>query len=118
MTIYDASVKYQAEGVPLIVIAGRSTDQARRATGRPKDRGARRARRDCASYERIHRSNLVGMESCRCNSCPTRRRRVWGLRKSSVRDHGLAAVLAEGFPRGKELVVQSTRPEGSSVQSP
>jgi len=28
---------------------------------------------------------------------------------------GLAAVLAEGFPRGKELVVKSTRPEGSSV---
>jgi aconitate hydratase len=29
---------------------------------------------------------------------------------------GLAAVLAEGFPRGKELVVKATRPEGSSVQ--
>jgi aconitate hydratase len=28
---------------------------------------------------------------------------------------GLAAVLTEGFPRGKELVVKATRPDGSSV---
>ena len=29
---------------------------------------------------------------------------------------GLAGVLAEGFPRGKELVVKATRPDGSGVQ--
>jgi aconitate hydratase len=29
---------------------------------------------------------------------------------------GLTAVLTEGFPRGKELVVKATRPDGSSAQ--
>src|SRR5438309_400901 len=62
MTIYDASVKYQAEGVPLIVIAGKeygsgsSRDWAAKG---PRLLGVRAV--IAQSYERIHRSNLVGM---------------------------------------------------------
>src|SRR5207302_1762191 len=61
MTIYDASVKYQAEGVPLIVIAGKeygagsSRDWAAKG---PRLLGVRAV--IAQSYERIHRSNLVG----------------------------------------------------------
>src|SRR5439155_3543721 len=62
MTIYDASVKYQAEGVPLIVIAGKeygSGSSRDCAAKGPRLLGVKPAIAE--SYERIHRSNLIGM---------------------------------------------------------
>jgi aconitate hydratase len=62
MTIFDASEKYQREGVPLIVIAGKeygsgsSRDWAAKG---PRLLGVRAVIAE--SYERIHRSNLIGM---------------------------------------------------------
>jgi aconitate hydratase len=62
MTIYDAAMLYQQEGVPLVVIAGHeygtgsSRDWAAKGT---KLLGVRAV--VARSYERIHRSNLVGM---------------------------------------------------------
>jgi aconitate hydratase len=62
LTIYDAAMRYQAEGVPLIVIAGKeygsgsSRDWAAKG---PRLLGVRAV--IASSYERIHRSNLVGM---------------------------------------------------------
>ncbi|MGA8634200.1 MAG: aconitate hydratase AcnA, partial [Candidatus Dormiibacterota bacterium] len=62
MTIFDASALYQQEGIPLIVIAGReygsgsSRDWAAKG---PLLQGVRAVIAE--SYERIHRSNLVGM---------------------------------------------------------
>jgi aconitate hydratase len=62
MTIYDASMKYQADGVPLVVVAG-----AEYGTGSSRDWAAKGTlllgvRAVLAkSFERIHRSNLVGM---------------------------------------------------------
>ncbi len=62
MTIFDASERYLAEGVPLIVIAGKeygsgsSRDWAAKG---PKLLGVKAVIAE--SYERIHRSNLVGM---------------------------------------------------------
>ena len=62
MPIYDAAVKYKAEGVPLVILAG-----AEYGTGSSRDWAAKgtfllgvRAV-IAASFERIHRSNLVGM---------------------------------------------------------
>jgi aconitate hydratase len=62
MSIYDASMKYQAAGVPLIVIAGQEY-----GTGSSRDWAAKGTRLlgvkavVAQSFERIHRSNLVGM---------------------------------------------------------
>jgi aconitate hydratase len=62
MTIYDASLRYQEEGVPLVALAG-----AEYGTGSSRDWAAKGpallgVRMVIAeSYERIHRSNLVGM---------------------------------------------------------
>ncbi len=62
MTIYDAAMKYQEQGVPLLVIAGKEY-----GTGSSRDWAAKGTRLlgICAviaeSYERIHRSNLIGM---------------------------------------------------------
>jgi aconitate hydratase len=62
MSIYDAAMRYQQEGVPLILLAGKeygsgsSRDWAAKGT---KLLGARAV--IAQSYERIHRSNLIGM---------------------------------------------------------
>jgi len=117
MTIYDASVKYQAEGVPLILIAGKeygsgsSRDWAAKG---PRLLGVRAV--IAQSYERIHRSNLVGWESCRCSSFPTRRPRVSDSPARSVRDRGTHRRAHGGIPARKELMVKATRPDGSSAQ--
>ncbi|MGB8224563.1 MAG: aconitate hydratase AcnA, partial [Polyangiales bacterium] len=61
-SIYDASMKYQADGTPLVVIAGKEY-----GTGSSRDWAAKGTlllgvRAVIAeSYERIHRSNLIGM---------------------------------------------------------
>ncbi len=118
MTIYDASVKYQAEGVPLIVIAGKeygsgsSRDWAAKG---PRLLGVRAV--IAQSYERIHRSNLVGMGILPLQFLPNATPEKLGLTGKEVFEiTGLSAVLTEGFPRGKELVVRATRPDGSRVQ--
>jgi aconitate hydratase len=62
MSIYDAAMKYQAEGIPLVIIAGQEY-----GTGSSRDWAAKGTRLlgvkavIAKSYERIHRSNLVGM---------------------------------------------------------
>jgi aconitate hydratase len=62
MSIYDAAMKYQEEGTPLIVIAGKEY-----GTGSSRDWAAKGTRLlgvnavITESFERIHRSNLIGM---------------------------------------------------------
>ncbi len=62
MSIYDAAMQYQKEGTPLIVIAGKeygSRSSRDWAAKGPRLLGIRAAIAE--SYERIHRSNLIGM---------------------------------------------------------
>jgi aconitate hydratase len=62
MSVYDASMQYQADGVPLMVLAGKEygTGSSRDwAAKGPKLLGIRVVIAE--SFERIHRSNLVGM---------------------------------------------------------
>ena len=67
MSIYDAAMKYQEEGVPLVVIAGQEY-----GTGSSRDWAAKGTRLlgvgavIAQSFERIHRSNLVGMGVLPC----------------------------------------------------
>jgi aconitate hydratase len=62
MPIYDAAMKYKAEGIPLVVFAGKEY-----GTGSSRDWAAKGTRLlgvravIAQSFERIHRSNLVGM---------------------------------------------------------
>ncbi|MDH3448529.1 MAG: aconitate hydratase AcnA [Gammaproteobacteria bacterium] len=62
MSIYDAAMKYQAAGTPLVVIAGKEY-----GTGSSRDWAAKGTRLlgikavVAESFERIHRSNLIGM---------------------------------------------------------
>jgi len=67
MSIYDAAMRYQEEGVPLVVIAGQEY-----GTGSSRDWAAKGTRLlgvkavIAQSFERIHRSNLVGMGVLPC----------------------------------------------------
>lgn len=62
LAIYDAAMKYQAEGIPLAVIAGKEY-----GSGSSRDWAAKGPRLQgvrvviAESFERIHRSNLIGM---------------------------------------------------------
>ncbi|MGQ5490880.1 aconitate hydratase AcnA, partial [Thauera sp. ZXT1-4] len=62
LAIYDAAMKYKADGVPLVVIAGKEY-----GTGSSRDWAAKGTKLlgvkavIAESFERIHRSNLVGM---------------------------------------------------------
>ena len=62
MPIYDAAMQYRSEGVPLVIFAGKEY-----GTGSSRDWAAKGTRLlgvravIAQSFERIHRSNLVGM---------------------------------------------------------
>jgi aconitate hydratase len=118
MTIYDASVKYQAEGTPLVVLAGKeygsgsSRDWAAKG---PRLLGVRAV--IAQSYERIHRSNLVGMGILPLQFLPDESAQSLGLTGKERYDiAGLAGLLAEGFPRGKELTVRATADDGKATE--
>jgi aconitate hydratase len=80
MTIYDAAMRYAQEGVPLIVIAGReygsgsSRDWAAKGTALLGVKAA-----IAESYERIHRSNLIGMGVLPLEFMPGQGRKTLGL---------------------------------------
>ncbi|HEX4601523.1 MAG TPA: aconitate hydratase AcnA [Gemmatimonadales bacterium] len=116
MTIFDASVRYQAEGVPLLVLAGKeygsgsSRDWAAKG---PRLLGVRAVIAE--SYERIHRSNLVGMGILPLQLLPGQTPETLHLTGRETFDlTDLGRVLTEGFPQGKELAVQARPPEGAA----
>ncbi len=65
MPIYDAAMRYQAERTPLVIVAGKEY-----GTGSSRDWAAKGPMLlgvtavITESFERIHRSNLIGMEFC------------------------------------------------------
>src|SRR3546814_19369549 len=80
MTIYDAAMRYAAESVPLVVIAG-----AEYGTGSARDWAAKGTRLlgvravVATGFERIHRSNLVGMGVLTFQLPPGGDAATWGL---------------------------------------
>jgi aconitate hydratase len=109
-TIFDASERYRREGVPLVVLAGKEY-----GTGSSRDWAAKGTlllgvRAVIAeSYERIHRSNLVGMGVLPLEFCPGETRASHGLTGREVFDiEGIASDLAPG----KRLRVRATADDG------
>jgi aconitate hydratase len=107
MAIYDAAMRYRAEGVPTIVIAGKEygTGSSRDWAGKgPRLLGVRAV--IAQSFERIHRSNLVGMGVVPLQFTGGAGAQTLGLDGTeSYAIHGLAAGLATGFGGGREVVV-------------
>jgi aconitate hydratase len=114
MSIFDAAMKYKAEGIPLVVLAGKeygsgsSRDWAAKG---PYLLGIRAVIAE--SYERIHRSNLVGMGILPLQFVPGESADSLGLSGEEVYDfEGLPALLAN-FAPGKRIAVQAKGPAGS-----
>jgi aconitate hydratase len=80
MSIYDAAMRYKADRVPLIVFAGEEY-----GTGSARDWAAKATRLlgvravIAQSFERIHRSNLVGMGVLPCQFAPGESAATWRL---------------------------------------
>jgi aconitate hydratase len=117
MTIFDASVKYQAAGVPLVVIAGREY-----GTGSSRDWAAKGplllgVRAVIArSYERIHRSNLIGMGVLPLQFMEGDSAESLGLTGREVFDFGgLAAAVAGRTAAARTLRVLARGEEGNEI---
>jgi aconitate hydratase len=109
-TIFDASVKYIAAGVPLIILAGKeygsgsSRDWAAKG---PLLLGVRAVIAE--SYERIHRSNLVGMGILPLQFLAEENPDTLGLTGEETYDIiGLPQLLAGKFAGGRQLKVRVT----------
>jgi aconitate hydratase len=114
MSIFDASMRYQSTGTPLVVIAGKeygsgsSRDWAAKGTAMLGVRAVL-----CESYERIHRSNLIGMGVIPLEFLP-------GENRESLALTGEETISIEGIsgmqtPRNRVRVTAS-RPDGSQKQ--
>ena len=117
MFIYDASVKYREEDVPLMVLAGKeygsgsSRDWAAKG---PRLLGVRVVLAE--SFERIHRSNLVGMGILPLQFLDDESAETNGLTGEEVYDIvGLVGVLKD-FAPGKTVKVRARKPDGTVTE--
>ncbi len=117
MFIFDASEKYRAAGTPLLILAGKeygsgsSRDWAAKG---PRLLGVRAAIAE--SFERIHRSNLVGMGILPLQFLDEESAETNGLSGEEVFDIlGLTAVL-DHFAPGKTVQVRATKPDGAVIE--
>ncbi|CAN5773209.1 aconitate hydratase [soil metagenome] len=115
-TIYDAAMRYQQDGTPLVVLAGQeygsgsSRDWAAKG---PYLQGVRAVIAE--SYERIHRSNLVGMGILPLQFMAGESVQSLGLSGREIFDIlGLADAVASGFEGGREVQVRAVGEDGSS----
>jgi aconitate hydratase len=116
MSIYDASVKYAEQGVPLIILAGKeygsgsSRDWAAKG---PKLLGVRAVIAE--SFERIHRSNLVGMGILPLQFEEGQNVESLGLTGEEVFSFpGLTKLLGEKFTSGRKLEVMAAAADGTA----
>jgi aconitate hydratase len=115
-SIYEAAMQYAAESVPLIVLAGReygtgsSRDWAAKGTALLGVRAV-----IAQSYERIHRSNLVGMGVIPLQFYKGDSAESLALRGTEIFSiAGIEALNAGELP--KELTVIATAEDGSSTE--
>ncbi|HWZ43048.1 MAG TPA: aconitate hydratase AcnA [Candidatus Saccharimonadales bacterium] len=116
MSIFDASEKYRAEKVPLMVLAGKeygsgsSRDWAAKG---PNLLGVRAVIAE--SYERIHRSNLVGMGILPLQYLPGETADSLNLKGDEIYEIiGLPKMLAGKFAGGRQLKVRAKSAGGQT----
>jgi aconitate hydratase len=116
MSIYNAAMRYQSEGVPLVVLAGQEY-----GTGSSRDWAAKGTRLlgvravIAQSFERIHRSNLVGMGVLPCQF-------EEGTSPQSLKLDGSEIFDLSGFGEGieprQELTLTIKRKQGDTEKVP
>jgi aconitate hydratase len=120
MSIFDASVKYAERGVPLVILAGKeygsgsSRDWAAKG---PNLLGVRAVIAE--SFERIHRSNLVGMGILPLQFADGQNVESLSLTGEEVYDFaGLTKLLSSKFANGGNLTVKATAEDGTVKEFP
>ena len=118
LAIYDAAMKYVAEGVPTIILAGKEygTGSSRDwAAKGPRLLGVRAAIAE--TFERIHRSNLVGMGVAPLEFVDGQNAQSLGLTGYEVYDvTGLAAGVESGFANGRDVNIRATADNGKVTE--
>ncbi len=116
MPIYDASMKYQEAGVPLVVLAGKEY-----GTGSSRDWAAKGTYLlgvkavIAESFERIHRSNLVGMGVLPLQFADGASWKSLGITGRETFD---IEGLSNDVKPGQRLTVKATREDGTSFEFP
>jgi aconitate hydratase len=111
MFIYDAAIRYQRENTPLLVIAGREY-----GSGSSRDWAAKGTMLlgikavIAESYERIHRSNLVGMGVLPLQFKPGQSAATLGLTGRETYD---VSGIAGGIKPGQDVTVRALADGGS-----
>ena len=111
LPIYDAAMRYQAEGTPLVIIAGQEY-----GTGSSRDWAAKGTNLlgvkavIAESFERIHRSNLVGMGVLPLQFRSGESRKTLGLTGKEVLT--ITGLTGANLQPGMSLAVQITRENG------
>lgn len=113
-TIFDASVAYQSAGVPLVVLAGKEYGSGSSRDWAAKGSALLGIKAVIAeSFERIHRSNLVGMGVAPLQFLPGESPETWGLTGSeSLSVKGLEQI--QNGPVPKRVKVISVDQAGAS----
>ena len=115
-SIYDAAMKYQTEGVPLMILAGQEY-----GTGSSRDWAAKGTKLlgvkavIAQSFERIHRSNLVGMGVLPCQFKEGMNAASLGLDGTQTFD---LTGLEDGVRPQKELTLVIERASGKREEVP
>jgi aconitase A len=110
--IYDVAMRYKKEGTPLVILAGREY-----GTGSSRDWAAKGTMLlgvkavIADSYERIHRSNLIGMGVAPLQFMPGQNAGTLGLSGREVFD-----ITGLSQPEARQVAVTATPPKGKAVQ--
>jgi aconitate hydratase len=116
MSIYDAAMRYKAAGTPLVVVAGKEY-----GTGSSRDWAAKGTLLLgikavlAESFERIHRSNLIGMGVLPLQFKDGMTRKTLGLAGEEILD---VVGIADGIKPRMEVTVALVRPDGRRESFP
>jgi len=115
MPIYDAAMQYQAENIALIIVAGKEygTGSSRDwAAKGPKLQGVKAVIAE--SFERIHRSNLIGMGILPLQFKAGENRKTWELNGTEVIS---IQGLTDGLLPHDEIKICIKRSDGSETEA-
>jgi aconitate hydratase len=117
MSIFDAAMNYKKAGIPLVILGGKeygsgsSRDWAAKGTNLLGVKAV-----VVESYERIHRSNLVGMGVLPLQFLPNENAQSLGLTgEETFSIEGLVDGLNSGFSGGKMLAVKAVAADGKTT---
>jgi aconitate hydratase len=117
LAISDAAERYAADGTPLVVLAGKEYGSGSSRDWAAKGPALQGVRAVVAeSYERIHRSNLIGMGIVPLEFTAGASAATLGLDGfETFAIDGLAAGVADGFAADREVTVRATKDDGRTV---